>query len=554
MALTLKERCTKRLAGLKSVRQPYESDWKIIDKHARPARSRFLYGDTSGTARNTRRSKGVYDSHSIQSFRTLTGGMTSGLSPSSQPWFRAEVYDEAVKDDPEVRAWLDDTQRRMYDFLAATNFYGAAQTGYSELGLFGTDGCVMVEDDEQGAVCHALTVGEYWIALGRDLMANTLYRDATMTVAQAVQSFEWNKLSLRVREQYDRSDYDQLVKIIHAIEPNLDRDPDRKDFRGKPFRSIWWDEQDNGVDALLRESGYEEKPFWAPRWETSGADVYGDSPGMVAIPDMLELQMQTKRKAEAVDFLVKPEKVTGPNVKLTGMPGNVVSAASIDQNTVLVPYQMPYQAIAAIREDVEKCKQAIDAASFADLFMAITNMQGVQPRNIEEIAARNEEKMTQLGPVIDRVNNEKLEVALDRVWGIMSRGGLLMPAPEALQDKEIKFEFVSILTQMQRMVGIGQVERTASFVGNLAAVFPEAVDKLNVDEMIDEYADRAGAPAKMIRSKDQVEEIRQGRAQAQQAEKMAAMMPAAQQGADAARLLSEADTGDGGNLLQRILP
>jgi hypothetical protein len=61
--------------------------------------------------------------------------------------------------------------------------------------------------------------------------------------------------------------------------------------------------------------------------------------------------------------------------------------------------------------------------------MAITTMPGVQPRNIEEIAARNEEKLTQLGPVIERVNNEKLEVAIDRTFGIMSRMACFLPLP-----------------------------------------------------------------------------------------------------------------------------
>jgi hypothetical protein len=97
--------------------------------------------------------------------------------------------------------------------------------------------------------------------------------------------------------------------------------------------------------------------------------------------------------------------------------------------------------------------------------MAITNMQGVQPRNIEEIAARNEEKLTQLGPVIERVNNEKLEVAIDRAFGIMRADRPASPGARrgAEAGGHIKIEFVSILTQMQRMVGLGQIER--GFVG-----------------------------------------------------------------------------------------
>jgi Xaa-Pro aminopeptidase len=105
---------------------------------------------------------------------------------------------------------------------------------------------------------------------------------------------------------------------------------------------------------------------------------------------------------------------------------------------------------------------------------------------------------------------------------------------------------------MQRMVGIGQTERVTGFIGNLAAAFPEAADKLNVDEAIDDYADRAGAPPKIIRSDQEIEQMRQARQQQQQMAQAAAAMPAVRDGADAARLLSEAAQNGGG--IQNLLP
>jgi Xaa-Pro aminopeptidase len=99
---------------------------------------------------------------------------------------------------------------------------------------------------------------------------------------------------------------------------------------------------------------------------------------------------------------------------------------------------------------------------------------------------------------------------------------------------------------MQRMVGLGQTERVTSFIGNLAAAFPEAADKLNVDEAIDDYADRAGSPPKIIRSDDEVEQLREARQQQKNAAAAAAAMPAVKDGADAARLLSEAAQNGGG--------
>lgn len=543
MALTLKERCNRRFAALKNARQPYEAEWREIAQYAQPSRSRFLNSEQNKNFKRT--NKAIYNSHAILSFRTLTGGMTSGLSSPSRPWFRLAPFDAKLADDSEVKNWLAEVERRMYAFLAGTNFYGAVKSGYAEMGMFGTEGCVMVDHVREGAVCHPLTAGEYYIGLSDASVADTIYRRVPMTVHQVVQTFGLADVSPSIRALYDGGHYDRMVPMVHAIEPNDDQIEGVMTAKGKPWRSVYWDTNDAGSDSMLRVQGYEEQPFWAPRWDTTGGDTYGTSPGFDALPDMRELQLQTRRKTQATEFLVKPEKIVPASVKLTGQAGNVVTASQVDAAGVIVPYMMPYQAIEAIMGDVQRCSDAIDRLTYADLFMAITNMQGIQPRNIEEIASRNEEKLTQLGPVIERVNSEKLEVAIDRTFGIMSRKGMLPPAPDVLQGQAIKVDFVSILAQMQRMVGIGQIERTVSFVGNLAAQFPDAADRLNIDEIVDDYADRAGAPPKIIRSVREAQAMRQQRAQDQQTAKMAAMAQPAQQAADAARLMSEAAQNGG---------
>jgi len=535
---TLKERCDRRLSALKTLRQPYEAEWREIAQYAQPSRSRFLNSEQNRNFRRANRS--VYNSHGILSFRTLTGGMTSGLSSPSRPWFRLAPYDTDLGDDSEVKTWLAEVERRMYAFLAGTNFYGAVKSGYAEMGMFGTEACVMIDHPRAGAVCHALTAGEYWIALFNAAVADTLYRRAPMSVVQAVSSFGLEHVSSFVRTAYDCGRYDDQVPVLHAIEPNDAPVPGALNAHGKAWRSVYWDENDGDATRVLRAEGYDEQPFWAPRWDTIGGDTYGTGPGFDSLPDMRELQLQTRRKTQATAFLVKPEKIVPASVKLTGEAGNVVTASQIDAQHVVVPYQINPAAIGAIMDDVQRCSEAVDRLTYADLFMAITNMQGIQPRNIEEIASRNEEKLTQLGPVIERVNAEKLQVAIDRTFAIMARKQMLPPAPEHLQGVPVKVDFVSILAQMQRMVGLGQIERTVSFVGSLAAQFPEASDRLDIDAVIDDYADRAGAPPKIIRSVSDAQALRDKRDQEQQMEKMASLAQPMQRGADAARLLSEA--------------
>jgi hypothetical protein len=549
MSLTLREHCERRLDSLKPVRHDYEDEWRQIARFAQPSRSRFLATDRDKGGQRRLWNKRMFDPHGIEAFRTLTNGMTSGLTSASRPWFTLRLPDDELNEQEGVREWLSDVEQRMYAFLSGTNFYGAAKTGYGEMGLFGTEACVMVEHRTAGAVCHTLTAGEYWIGISDAMVPDTLVRVCPLSARQVVQMLGKDTPE-HVRKSYDTGDGERTIELYQLIEPNADFEPDR--ISSKPWRSVYWDPMCDKADGVLRERGFEEQPFWAPRWDVVGGDTYGISPGMEALPALRELQMQAKRRNEAIDFMVKPEKIVKAGIRLTGEPGRTVSAASVDKDGVLIPYQMPYQAVAAVGDEIDKCRLQIDGLSFADLFNAITNMRGIQPRNVEEIASRNEEKLTQLGPVIERVSNEKLEVAIDRTFGIMMRGGMLPRSPDALADMKIDVEFVSILSQMQRAVGVGQIERTVGFVGNVAGAVPEVLDKLDTDELIDEYASRAGVPPSVIRSKKKVDEIRAARAEQQNAEKAAAVMPAVKDGADAARLLSETRVG-GEPLLDQMM-
>lgn len=535
----IRDQLNKRLEALKGVRRDYDDEIREIARFAQPARSRFLAGNKDEPGKRRLRNRKLLDSHGIEAFRTLTNGMTSGLSSPSRPWFTLRLPDEDLNEQPGVREWLSDVERRIYAFLSSTNFYGAVKSGYAELGLFGTEACIMMAHRTRGAVCHQLTFGEYWIALDDSLTADTLYRRCPITVRQAMQMFG-DSVSNRIRTDYDKGNYTTEVNAYHAIERDSEYDPHR--FGSKPYRSVYWDEDDSR-DTVLRKSGFDSKPFWAPRWDVVGGDTYGVSPGMEALPALRELQMQNKRRNEAIDQMVKPEMVVPAGLRLTGEPGRKVSGSGVNKESVLVPYEIPYQAVASIGAEIEKCQQQIDALSYADLFNAITNMRGIQPRNMEEIASRNEEKLTQLGPVIERVNSEKLEVAIDRTFEIMSAGNLLPPVPEALAGSPIDIEFVSILSQMQRMVGLGQIEKAAGFAGNAAGAFPDILDNFDSDEMAREYASRAGTPPKIIRPMQKVEEIRAQRAQQQQMQQMAEMAAPAKDGIEAARLLSESDLG-----------
>lgn len=557
---TLREHAEARhksmMPGEDRVAEAYE-----IAGLAMPSRSKALVECHKRKNKTASTKATVYDGYGIRSFEVCANGMLSGLSSRSRPWRKSALEDKALSDWHDVRVWLDGLDRLVYSALAASNFYEAMLSCYLEMAGFGTAAVVMLNHPKASPklVCHALTFGEYGIATGEDGRPDSLSRSYMLTARQIVAAYaadafdkrtvDWSRVTRQVREAWDKGNYESPFQINQVLEPNPAYIPGKIGRIGQPFRSIKWEANQEDKTKFLAIEGFHSQPFAAPRWETMAGDDWGTGRGKKALADLRALQMQAKRRGEATDMVVKPPTWGPPSVGRVGMlPGQHTVVAAVDMNSGIKPvYQLDYQTIGVIREDVLDARTAIDRMTFADLFMAITNMAGVQPRNVEELARRYEEQLTQLGPVTDRANNELLQVMSDRVVDILiQRGDVLNELPEPpqeMQGEDIATDFTSVLTQAQRMLGVAQTERAVSFIGNMAAAFPDVTDNIDADAIATDYWERVGATPAGLRDSKVRDRIRAERAQAAQMEQLAAAMPAVKDGADAAALLAETDAG-----------
>ena len=127
--------------------------------------------------------------------------------------------------------------------------------------------------------------------------------------------------------------------------------------------------------------------------------------------------------------------------------------------------------------------------------------------------------------------------------------GAIPPPPPALSEQLVEIEYLGVLAQAQKMADLAAIEEEAQFVGALAQLSPEALDKFDSDQAIDEYHERKGAPPRIVRSDEQVAEIRAQRAQQQRQAQMAAE---AQQAVNMAQQLGKTPT-DGDTALGNII-
>ena len=549
--LTSRKYFDQRLGSLKQEFQSFETHYKELSQFVQPRRGRFLTDDRN---KGDKRYSSIINSRATQAQRTARAGLFAGTMSPTRPWFALITPNLDLMEIHSVRVWLDNRERTIRAILNQSNFYNMAPVMLGELLLFAT-GCMLHVDDFQDvARFYTQTVGSYYIAQNERFEVNTLVRQFQRTTEQLIKQFGLVNVSVRVRDAYDKGNYDLWHDVVHFIEPNPDEDNSKLESRFKPFRSVHYQPDNADKHKFLGFSGFDEFPAYCPRWDVTNEDVYGtDCPGMTSLGDVKGLQIEEKRKAQGIDKMVNPP-LRGPaalrNVPISSLPGGATLYDTPNQNNQLVPIYEVNPHLQELMVDIQQVESRIDKAYFVDLFNAISSMEGVQPRNQEELLQRNQERLLQLGPVLERVHGEFLSKMIDRIFNQMVRADLVPPAPPELQGQELEIKFISSLAMAQKAVAVSGIERLAGFVGSLSEMDPSAVDKFDSDQAIDEYASAIGVPPKILVPDEELAEIREAKARQQQmqmalqAAKDAA--PLVGQGIDAQKVFNEGPEGGGG--------
>ncbi|WP_080089692.1 portal protein, partial [Salmonella enterica] len=429
------------------------------------------------------------------------------------------------------------------DMFNKSNLYQSLPQLYGSLGTYSTGAMAVLDDDEDIIRTMPFPIGSYYLANSPRGSVDTCFRKFSMTVRQLVQEFGLNNVSESVKGMWESGTYEKWVDVIHSVYPNIDRDTEKLDSKNKPFKSVYY-EVGGDNDKLLRESGFDEFPIMAPRWEVNGEDVYGSScPGMLALGPVKALQLLQKRKSQLIDKATNPPMV-GPtslkNQRVSLLPGDITYIDQMTGQDGLKPAYLVNPSTADLVADIQDTRQTINSAYFVDLFMMLQNIN-TRSMPVEAVIEMKEEKLLMLGPVLERLNDECLNPLIDRAFSMMVRKNMLPQPPDVMEGMPLKVEYISVMAQAQKSIGLSSLASTVNFIGQLAQAKPEALDKLNVDQAIDAFADMSGVSPTVIVPQEQVEQTRQQRAQQQQQQQAMAMAQVAAQGA---KTLSETQMKD----------
>ena len=509
-----REKLFTRWGELKAERASWMAHWQELSTYLLPRSGRFF---VTNRDKGWRMHNNIYDSTATRALRVLGAGMMAGATSPARPWFRLQTADEDLNAHHPVKVWLADLTTLMQQVFQKSNTYRALHQIYEELGCFSTAASIMLPDYNNVIHHYTLTAGEYCIATDYQGCVCTLYREFERPVSEIVKEFGYKNCSRAVRDMYDRGDLDKWIRLIHAIEPRADRNPRKSGNRDMAWGSYYF-EIGGDDDKFLRESGFPCFPCLVPRWSVSGGDIYGNGPGMEALGDVKQLQHEQLRKAQGIDYEVRPP-VQAPssmkNREVDMLPGGITYYdPQAPQGGVRNLFEVNFR-LDHLLQDIQDVRERIRSAFYADLFLMLANATDTR-MTATEVAERHEEKLLMLGPVLERLHNELLNPLIETTFSQVVAAGILPPPPPEMHGVEINVEFVSMLAQAQRAIGANAVDRWMGNLGAVAQYKPDVLDKFDADYWAETYADMLGVDPRMIVPGDKVAVIRRQRAQQQQ--------------------------------------
>jgi hypothetical protein len=526
----------RRLEQLAADRAPREQQWQEIAELINPMRADFNRLNQPGQ----KRSQKIYDGTAGLAAENLVSGLWATVTNSANIWFEMRSAIDELNRVQRVKLWLDAVTARMRQAYAGGggNFYVRAVDFYADMVTIGTGIFFAEEIGHTGQMYFSCRhPAECYLAQNDREQVDTVYRKFRWSARQAVKRWG-NAVSDKVKTAAEKEP-DRQFEFLHAVEPA--EDYDGRILSGRPIASCAVDIEGK---VIVEETGYHEFPYQPARWATRSRDVYGDSQGMLVLPDVKMLNTMAKTSIVAAQKKADPALLAQDEMSIRGIrtaPGKIIYGGVDQQGRQIIHPLQTNGDVGLTLEMMDQRRQAIKEGFFWSLLMLI---QSPDRETATAFLGRQEEQLRMMGPHLGRTTSEFLDPLSDRVFASLYRAGAFPPPPpELLQYPQLKIEYVSPLARAQKVSEANSVVRAMESLGPLGVADPSVYDNVDKDQAPLAILDGFSVPARIYNDPDKVAAIRDQRAKQQMAQLLAAnakpVADAAKSGADAAQIVQQ---------------
>lgn len=524
--------------------------WRELNKAFYPYLYQGLRSDNLKPEDPVQWNTDMIDNVPADALYVLAAGFMNGVTSPARKWIRVKRPGSAPyrEEDGGQTEAHSEIQQRLLSILSGSNYYECRAVQTWDAAGLGTSPVLIYEDFDTVVTFVTVAPGTYALITDSLNRITGFVRRIPMKISDVVAEFGESAVSKAMLEKSKRNDQQgmETVQVMHLIEKNADDGLTK--FRTK-FRELYWLES-RAADAppFLAKRPMHEWPVAVLRWHCPDNTPYGYPDTMKCRGRAVQLQNLEYKSDQGLDKMISPPLLADQSLRnrpTAFQARGITYTNNLNPNSgarPLMQIQIPFAEMDVKRQRIV---EGIRESLHNPLFNMISQLDTV--RSATEIDARREEKLVQLGPVLQRSYSEDLSVVVNRVYGISRRKGLMPDIPEG-EGTEV--EFSNILSDVQKASDVSTIERFFAFAGQNAAVFPDVQQSVNAQELLRQYAEGLGIRPNGLRTPEVVEE-----AQAEQSEmaELTQMSEIARNFAPAAGVAAQGDPGGGLAAVQATL-
>jgi len=525
-----------RLEQYKSDRGNFPNLWQECADYGMPGNRQYTTKQSPGQQQDD-----TFQTVAETCIIELAAGLYSYMFPTDSKAFILAVDDEELSENDNVKQYLSKVTDTIHTYLTQSNFRHTFFEFLKSLCGIGT-ACFYSGPGKKrngGAFkksainFHSFHMSTVHIDIDDEEDVDTVFREFEYTAKQAVQKFGKDKLGELVLTAY--ADPKQMSSkkftFLHACFPNDEADGKNTDALTMDYISYYVSVEDKLIikQKEFDHSGEPQNPYQIVRFDKDALEKLGRSPMMKMLSDVKMLSQLRFIRVKAWDKMCDPPLVLpddGSIWPLSTAPGSVLHILPNGEK----PFWFEFKGnLAGINDAIDKTTTDIKDGFFLDLFDL---PQDDSVRTATEILARMEQKLRKLTPIIGRLQSELFNLLVERIISVLGEAGKLPEIPEELVGKDtIKIEYLGkialVLKALEVQGFVITMEQLMPIIEKQGAegAIEQIIDNFDLDKTSRSVARANGVPATWIRDIDEVNAMREQKAEQQKLLQMAEQLP-----------------------------
>jgi hypothetical protein len=513
----------------------WEESAALVDPKSR---NTFFFGSYNWPG--TKRTEQQVDSTGALALQQFCAIADSLVTPKNQK-YQGFTSDPYVMKDRATALYFDQLRDIVLDYRERDigNFRGQNFNNWKSLGAFGNATMYIDAFDgrwheaAQGLRYRAVPLGETFFGQNHQGMVTTLVRWFRLTAPQAVEKFGTDALPSTLRPALELNSQTPY-NFLHCVYPRSmkEYDPDRIDFRGKPFTSHYISLE--GKCLMAPRGGYRVFPYAVSRYGQNPGEVYADGPTQIVLPGLKTLNAEKRIFLKTGHRASDPVLLTNDDGLMTWnqKPG-AINPGGVNAQGQLLVHPMPTGNIQITKEMMDEERGIIDTVFLTSLFKTLTEHPDMTATQVIELL--NERGML-VAPVLGRQFSEYIGGLSYREVDLLTdmrdhRGQPILPQmPPALREAggEYRITDTSPLAMSARTNEVAGFNRWVEQLHQWSAMSgdPSILDPIDFDTAVPEAAVIQSVPIRWTSDDKSIAAKRKNRAAMQKQQATIQAMPA----------------------------